>query len=145
MYFRVDNEIIDKYGEQLGAYGLAVYMCLARFTNQEMVSWPSYETIAKRTGISRRKVITEVAKLVELGLVEVTPQYNPETKEHRSNLFTLTSASYAPPPSAQHAPPDAQRTPNKYKRRSISPKKKERSYQPDYAETDRKKYSVDFA
>lgn len=135
-WFKVENDIIDKHGAELGAYGLAVYMCISRFINQEGVAWPSYETIAKRTGISRRKVISEVQKLVDLGLVEVTQQFNPHTGEHRSNLFSLPSASYAPPPNAHPASPSEPRTPRKRLKKDYSPsnvKEEKKSYQPaDY-------------
>jgi DNA-binding Lrp family transcriptional regulator len=147
MYFRIDNDIIDKYGSELGAYGLAVYMCLARFTNADGLSWPSYETIAKRTGISRKQVIREVKKLEDLDLIEVTPQFNPETKENRSNLFALTRDSQSPPPRDSQSPPRDYKSPRSKLKKDPSTKVEgRRNYQPNYEETgEKKKYSVDFA
>src|SRR3954454_9304538 len=62
-YFTIDNELLDRCGAELGPYGLAVYMALARFANQDNACWPSLATIAQRTGMSRRQVIREIAKL----------------------------------------------------------------------------------
>ena len=56
-YLRVDNDLYDRFGSQLGPYGLAVYMALCRYVNQDSECWPSYATIAKGTGMSKRKVI----------------------------------------------------------------------------------------
>jgi len=88
-YFTVDNIVIDEYGEQLGPHGLAVYMALCRFANADQECWPSHATVAKRTGMSRRQVGREIAKLAGLSLILVTPQYDTESQVHRSNLYTL--------------------------------------------------------
>ena len=100
-YLRVDNDLYDRFGSQLGPYGLAVYMALCRYVNQDSECWPSYATIAKGTGMSKRKVIYEVKKLERLQVIAI------ERNQHTSNVFILldTSAQHAPPPSAQHAPP----------------------------------------
>lgn len=143
MYFRIPNEIIDTYGEQLGAYGLSILMCLARFANQELVCWPAVTTLAKRTGMSRRQALKQINLLKELGLIEITPQYNPETKEFSSNLYTLLFmggiAPHSVPPTAQHSVPNAPRAYKQNKRRSISPKK-ERSYSVDDIKEEKRNY-----
>jgi len=106
-FLRVDNELYDRFGAQLGPYGLAVYMALCRYVNQDSECWPSYSTIAKGTGMSRRKVIYEIQLMEALNIIAV------ERNQHTSNVFILldTSAQHAPPPvhrvhspSAQHAP-----------------------------------------
>jgi hypothetical protein len=88
-YFTVDNLFIDEYGKLLKPFGIAVYVCIARFANGDSEAWPSHETIARRCGMSKRQVGREIVKLADLGLMLVSPQYNPETKEHSSNLYTL--------------------------------------------------------
>lgn len=117
MYFRIPNEIIDTYGEQLGPYGLAILMALARFANAELVCWPAMTTLAKRTGMSRRQALKQINLLKELGLIEITPQYNPETKEHSSNLYKLLfmggMAPHSAPPTESHAVPTARRADRK--------------------------------
>ena len=87
-FFTIDNELLDRYGDQLGPYGLAVYMALARFANQEGTCWPSLATIAKRTGMSRMQVIREIAKLQALQLIAVEHQCS-EMGIHRANLYIL--------------------------------------------------------
>ena len=106
-FLRVDNDVYDRFGSQLGPYGLAAYVALCRYANQDSECWPSYSTIAKGTGMSRRKVIYEIQKMERLGIIAV------ERAQHTSNVFILldTSAQHAPPlvhsmhpSSAQYAP-----------------------------------------
>lgn len=102
-YLRVYNDLYDNYGAQLGPYGLAVYVALCRYANQDSECWPSYNTIAEGTGMSRRKVIYEIHKMERLQIIAV------ERNQHTSNVFVLldTSAHHAPLPGAQDAPPGA--------------------------------------
>jgi hypothetical protein len=87
-FFTIDNALLDQYGAQLKAHGLAVYIALARFVNQDGTCWPSLSTIANRTGMSRMQVIREIAKLQELRLIAVEHQCG-EKGEHRANLYIL--------------------------------------------------------
>lgn len=98
-FLRVDNDLYDRFGAQLGPYGLAVYMALCRYANSASSCWPSYARIAAGTGVSRRKVIYEIAKMADLGIIAI------EHHAGTSNTFVLldTSAQHAPG-SAQHAP-----------------------------------------
>lgn len=69
-YF-VDNVILDHYGQKLGPYGLAVYMALCRFADKDdQDCFPSQETIAKLTGMSKPKVIDRLKLLKKLGLID---------------------------------------------------------------------------
>ncbi|QGG48958.1 helix-turn-helix domain-containing protein [Heliorestis convoluta] len=77
--------------------------------------FPSYETIANDAGLSRRKAILVVKKLVEKNVIKIDKRYNGDGQT--SNLYTLIdsslwggSAQHAPP-SEQHAPPSAQHAP----------------------------------
>lgn len=87
-YFTVDNVLLDVYGAQLGPYGIAVYCCLARFANREQECWPSFDAIAKRTGMSRRQVVREIAKLEQLAIIAITPRLDDKGR-HKSNLYVL--------------------------------------------------------
>jgi hypothetical protein len=93
-FLQVYNDLYDKFGSTLGPYGLAVYVALCRYANQDSECWPSYNTIAKGTGMSRRQVIREVARMEELKVISV------ERNQHTSNVFILldTSDSQSPPP-----------------------------------------------
>jgi hypothetical protein len=87
-YFTVDNVLIDVYGKELGPYGIAVYIALARFADSDSECWPSHMTIANRTGMSRRQVVRMVAMLTELQIISVTPRFN-EKGEQVSSLYVL--------------------------------------------------------
>lgn len=87
-FFTIDNVLLDYYGTEMKPYGIATYVALARFANQDSECWPSLNTLAKRTGMSRQQVIREIDKLKSLKLIEVAQQLGPKG-EHRSNLYTL--------------------------------------------------------
>jgi hypothetical protein len=131
-FLMVFNTLYDHYGAELGPYGLAVYVALCRHANRADQCWPSYATIAKETGMSRRKVIYEVKKMERLQIIEV------KRNRHTSNVFTLldTGAPHAPLTSAHGAPPSARRAPKQDPKTKDTPegsnKKGEyRNYRPD--------------
>lgn len=133
-YLKVYNDLFDKFGPTLGPYGLAAYMALCRHAdNESSECFPSYGTVARETGMSRRKAIYEIQKMEQLGIIAV------ERNHHTSNVFILldTSALHAPLTSAPHAPPSAQRAPKqspiKKNTRHSSNKVDEgkRNYRPD--------------
>lgn len=104
-YLRVYNDLYDNYGAQLGPYGLAVYVALCRYANQDSECWPSYSTIARGTGMSRRQAMREVAKLERLRIIQV------EREERKPCIFILldTSDSQSPPlVTHSHHPSDSQ-------------------------------------
>ena len=90
-FYIVDNAFLDFYGPEIGPYGIAVYNALcryARFDQGEGMCYPSMASIAKRTGMSRRKVISTMKQLVDLGFVEVDRRYSLEG-DRTSNLHIL--------------------------------------------------------
>ena len=88
-WFWIDNEIVDRYGHEIGPKGIAAYAVLCRMADKDSQScWPSYSTIAARMGVSRVTAIDAIAKLVDVGLVAVEPRYDHEGR-NVSNLFTL--------------------------------------------------------
>lgn len=95
-FFTIDNELLDRFGAQLKAHGLAVYMALARFADQDSTCWPSLATISRKTGVSRPQVIREITKLKALNLIAVEHQVN-EKGEFSSNIYTLLDISSSPP------------------------------------------------
>jgi len=90
--FMVDNQLLDEFGTLLGPYGLAVYMVLARYANNETQEcWPSTRKIAELTGMSRTTVKKELRTLQRLGVVTVQSgrgRYNP----NRYTLQDITKA-----------------------------------------------------
>ena len=87
-FFAIDNDIIDRYGTQLKAHGIAVYNVLSRFANREGECFPSQATIAQRLDMSRMQVSREIDKMKRLHLIEVQPQFGPQG-ERRANLYIL--------------------------------------------------------
>lgn len=65
-YFKTPNNIFD-FG--LSAYHLAVYSYLARCSNNGSDAFPSYDKIAEKTGMSRRKAVSVVSELIEQGFL----------------------------------------------------------------------------
>jgi hypothetical protein len=70
-WYFVDNEIIDKYGPELGAYGVAVYTVLCRHSWRSRTQQVdiSQRDIAAYLKISQDAVRKSIHKLVTLGLV----------------------------------------------------------------------------
>ncbi len=88
-WYTIDNVLLDVYGAQLGPHGIAVYNALARCADGDSKCWPGHAYIANLTGMSTKQVGREIDKLAGLHIIRVTPRYNPETKVHSSNLYTL--------------------------------------------------------
>jgi hypothetical protein len=135
-YFTVDNVLLDVYGKELGAYGIAVYAALARFANGDSECWPSYETVARRTGMSKRQVIRMVTKLTELQIISVTPRFN-EKGEQVSSLYVLLEiidrgdSQSLGGVTDSHGGSDSQSPRrNLIKKGSLPNKKKEKNYRP---------------
>jgi DNA-binding MarR family transcriptional regulator len=85
----LNNALLDTYDPIIGAHGIAVYTVLARFANQTSQSChPSFQTIAKRLRLSRRKVIAIVDQLEAYGLVRREPPMD-EAGDAQSNRYTL--------------------------------------------------------
>lgn len=86
-WFWLHNVIIDRYGLELGPFGIAVYCCLARHVGQEQQTWVAYRAIGALTGISRTQIIREMTKLRDLGLITIEERSTDHGKA--SNLYTL--------------------------------------------------------
>ncbi len=99
----VDNTVIDQFGAQLGAGGLAVYLLLARYAgNSDQSAFPALATLAAHSGLSSGAVRRRLAQLAALGLITVRPQYD-RTGRQISNRYTLLATQ----PAAAPAQPDA--------------------------------------
>jgi DNA replication protein len=114
-FFITPNIIIDDYGANLGVYGLAVYMTLARYANQNGESFPAVKTIATVCDCSENKVREAIKHLVRLGLLRVEER-SKDSGGQTSNLYTLLTPptrQVKPPPSQDEAPPLHTVNPNK--------------------------------
>lgn len=89
--FVVPTEILDM--EELTIYEKMVYVVLRSYANsQDDTAFPSYETIAKKASMSKRKAIDCVEKLVKLGLL-IKEERKKVSKNGKisptSNLYTI--------------------------------------------------------
>ena len=83
----VDTAVL--MNETIGKYEKLTYVILCAFaSNKDNTCYPSYQTIAKKTGCSRRKTILNINALVEIGLVEKAERVN-KNGENTSNLYTI--------------------------------------------------------
>ncbi len=86
--------------EELGVYDKTVYAILCSYANSaDRSCYPSYQTIARKAGCSRRKVIAVIANLERMGLVEKQEQRS-SIGDNASNLYTVkpkTGAGGSPP------------------------------------------------
>ena len=76
--------------KRVGAAAFRVLATLGTYSDERGWCWPSQATIAKRLGISRQAVNTQIKLLEELGYIEVHHQFDKETKAQRSSRYRLT-------------------------------------------------------
>lgn len=123
-YLKVYNDFYDQFGAVLGPYGLAVYIALCRYIDVDSSECnPSYLTLAKGTGMSRRKAIDVIKEMERLHIIAV------ERTPYRPNVFILldTSACHAPLTSAHGAPPSARRAPKQESSNNVIHRNKNKS------------------
>jgi hypothetical protein len=85
--YRIDNIIIDEYGDKIGAIGVAVYNVLARHADRQTgVSFPSIRLICKKLKLGRSTVKKYLRILLNHDLISITSRYTEEGD--------LTSNSY---------------------------------------------------
>lgn len=69
-FYIIDDEIVDEYGPKIGPLGLAVYNVLVRHVHKHgKSSFPSYQTIAVKLGITRNSSIKCVSILLKEGVI----------------------------------------------------------------------------
>lgn len=90
-YF-IDNALLrGGWGAIIGPYGIAVYNALALHANADnQAGYPSYDTIAQLTGMSRRQAIKEIEVLVSWNIISKDPRTAPDGSP-TSNIYTLTA------------------------------------------------------
>jgi hypothetical protein len=70
----------------------SLLLCLANYVNEQNKFWPSYNTLAKDSGMCRRTVITHMNNFVEKGIVDKKIQVC--DKGNTSNLYTFKGVQY---------------------------------------------------
>lgn len=87
-FIAVPSYVLDYYGAQLGAYGLAVYLALCSHADRNTREcWPSLARIGQRIGCSRSSIVRALRLMEALGLLEVFEDID-EQGQH-SNRYRL--------------------------------------------------------
>src|SRR4051794_36599926 len=103
-HIRIDNSIIDEYLPKIGPYGYTIYSVIKRYFNQKTGDcYPSYKTIAKKSGIDRSTVIRYVKKLRDFELISPEWRFK-EDGSHTSNQYNFQTTEN-PVPSKNIANP----------------------------------------
>ena len=83
------NVVIDQYGPALGPHGIAVYVALCRYANDDGACWPSIATIGRDTGMSPNRVRRSLSDLERAGLISIMHRPDEQTKLHQTSIYTL--------------------------------------------------------
>ena len=87
--FRIDNVVIDEYGEKIGAIGMAIYSVFSRYADRRTnEAFPNHKTIARKLKIGVSTVKRYVKVLIAHGLVVVQPRFD-KAGDRTSNLVIL--------------------------------------------------------
>ena len=104
-WFWMDNALLDEYGPRIGAYGIAVYACLAHYADGKGQAFPSFRTMSNLLRISQATLLRSLRCLEEEGLI-VREQRQNAQGDKDSNIYTLLmvgcSATEAPAPLQKH-------------------------------------------
>jgi hypothetical protein len=91
--YRVDNIIIDDYGEKIGAIGVAIYNVLARYADRQTgICYPCIGTIAKKLKLGRTTVKKYLRILLNHCLIAIAPRQS-EEGDPTSNFYILLDPS----------------------------------------------------
>jgi hypothetical protein len=88
-WFRISNHVIDRYGAELGPYGIALYCCIVREARSG-VARVTQDYISRTVKMSDRQIRRMNDLLVTLGLAEVTSSTDGVT----ANVYRLTGVDY---------------------------------------------------
>lgn len=110
-WFWSNNDVIDVYGSQIGAYGVAVYMVLAKHSNRG-VCFPSVATIAELLHMAPNTVRKTLQTLKTCGLISIESRPGSSDTAPQSNLYQLLPVPKQRGTAPREVPPspDAVRT-----------------------------------
>jgi replication initiation and membrane attachment protein DnaB len=83
-WFRVDDELIEVYGPEIGVHGIAVYAAICKHADSKEESKPGLRRLCAKLKIGREKLLKTLAKLEEVGLISIEPG-----DRNSVNVYTL--------------------------------------------------------
>src|ERR671939_1292367 len=91
--YRIDNILIDEYGEKIGAIGIAIYNVLARYADRVTgICYLCIGTIAKKLKLGRTTVKKYLRLLLKHGLIAITGRLS-EEGDPTSNSYRILDPS----------------------------------------------------
>jgi Helix-turn-helix domain len=91
--YRVDNIIVDEYGEKIGAIGVAIYNVLARHADRQTgICYPCIGTIAKKLRLGRTTVKKYLRILLNYSLIAISSRLS-DAGDPTSNCYMLLDPS----------------------------------------------------
>ncbi len=91
--YKRDFALFAKIPAKQRPYAIAAYNVICyHANNQTDTAFPSYNTIAELSGMSRRMAMEAVRLLAEVGMLTVMARHKEGTNEPTSNLYTLIAA-----------------------------------------------------
>jgi Helix-turn-helix domain len=91
--YRIDNSLVDEYGEKIGAIGIAVYNVLARYADRLTgICYPCIGTIAKKLKLGRTTVKKYLRLLLKHGLIAIFGRLS-EAGDPTSNSYRILDPS----------------------------------------------------
>ncbi|HGM3371794.1 conserved phage C-terminal domain-containing protein [Clostridioides difficile] len=88
-WFWVENDLIDR--EDLTIYEKMIYITLVRHSNENSICFPSYRTIAQKSGCSERQAKKIVKDLEKKKLIKKENRTKKNSKEKESNIYIVLS------------------------------------------------------
>ena len=103
-HFYMYDDILDDYGKELGAFGVAVYCMLCRRAGKNGSSYPSLRRMAEDLGMSERQAKRELKKLKTLGLISIKPRRNEQGRQMSSEYTVLDAPKAKKKPGVSESP-----------------------------------------
>ena len=97
-----------------------VLSVICSYSNSSNIAFPSYQTIADDSGISRRKVIDVISELVTLGCIKKTERISSKGDHTANDYEVLIGRSDFSLPGETSAPRSEQRALNQYINKNIN-------------------------
>ena len=90
----IDHDLLDRYGQELGPRGIAVYVASARFANEPDAP-PMFEAVGQITGLGPAAIMETLERIARLGLIEREAGVDAETGDTVSHwiLVNVTTES----------------------------------------------------